>query len=57
MVMQGLFNRYTPRVASACVRFTQGFFEHGIFHGIDAVIECKSTKLQPLSGLLIIEWE
>lgn len=38
-------------------RFAQGFFEHGISHGIDAMIKYKSKKLQAFSGLFTIEWE
>jgi hypothetical protein len=36
---------------------SEGFSEHGIFHGIDLMTEYKSTKLQPLSGSFTIEWE
>jgi len=37
MTAQEQLIRYDPRVASACARFTQGFFDYGIFHGIDVM--------------------
>lgn len=56
-VTQGQRNRYAPGVACACSRFTQGFFEHGVLHGIDAVSKYKQMKLLVFSGLFTIEWE
>lgn len=38
-------------------RFTQGFLEHGILHGINVVTKNKAMKIDVLSGLFIIEWE
>ena len=34
-----------------------GFFEHGIFYGIDESVDCNLRKNRGFSCLLIIEWE
>lgn len=38
-------------------RFNQGFFEHGIFSGIDVVTNYKSMNLNAILGAFTIEWE
>jgi len=35
----------------------EGFFQHGIFHGITILQESKLLKIRDKKGLLIIEWE
>jgi hypothetical protein len=57
MMAQRWLNPYARGVAAACARFTQGFFDHGIFDGIDAMSEHKSAKFKAFSGLFTIEWE
>ena len=37
--------------------YFEGFFEHGIFHGIAAQKENKLLNINDKKGLLIIEWE
>lgn len=35
----------------------EGFFEHGIFHGIPVLLENKSMYINDKNGLFFIEWE
>jgi len=39
--------------AYAYIRFTQGFFDHGI----DVMNKFKIMKINDISGLFAIEWE